>query len=168
MELKELLEKSLAELRAMGEELGIPDAIKKKREYLAVAIASRTHGEEETEKGGGILEIMPEGIGFLRENYHMSKNDIYISQAQLRRFHLRNGDLVFPVAFVDPAGIGYVMHHRGPRVQLFEELVRAYLVARLVSLNIQQRHWGIARICSIGDRIVKVIIKQNWTVAGFH
>jgi transcription termination factor Rho len=95
MELKELLEKNLTELRAMGEELGIPDALKKKKEYLAVALASRTHGEEDVEKGGGILEIMPEGIGFLRENYHMSKNDIYISQAQLRRFHLRNGDLVF-------------------------------------------------------------------------
>ena len=95
MEIIELLTKSLPELRKIGEELGIPDAKKKKKEYLTVSIASRTHGEEEVEKGGGILEIMPEGIGFLRENYHMSKNDIYISQAQLRRFDLRNGDLVF-------------------------------------------------------------------------
>jgi len=95
MEIIELLKKSLPELQKMGDELGIPDASKKKKEYLTISIASRTHGEEETEKGGGILEIMPEGIGFLRENYHMSKNDIYISQAQLRRFQLRNGDLVF-------------------------------------------------------------------------
>lgn len=79
----------------MGEELGIPEAEKKKKEYLSVAIASRTDENEDAEKGGGILEIMPEGIGFLRENYHMSKNDIYVSQAQLRRFDLRNGDLVF-------------------------------------------------------------------------
>ena len=84
------------------------------------------------------------------------------------RVQQRNGELVFPVAFVDPAGIGYFLHHRGPRVQHFEELVRAYLVARLVSLHIQQRHWDIARICSIGDLIAKVIIKQNWTVAGFQ
>lgn len=95
MEIVELLTKSLPELQKMGEELGIPEAKKKKKEYLTISIASRTHGEEETEKGGGILEIMPEGIGFLRENYHMGKNDIYISQAQLRRFQLRNGDLVF-------------------------------------------------------------------------
>ena len=95
MEIVELLAKPLTELREMGEELGIPDSKKKKKEYLVISIAGRTHGEEETEKGGGILEIMPEGIGFLRENYHMSKNDIYISQAQLRRFKLRNGDLVF-------------------------------------------------------------------------
>jgi len=95
MEIVELLAKPLTELREMGEELGIPDAKRKKKENLVVSIAGRSHGEEETEKGGGILEIMPEGIGFLRENYHMSKNDIYISQAQLRRFKLRNGDLVF-------------------------------------------------------------------------
>ena len=84
------------------------------------------------------------------------------------RVQQRNGELVFPVAFVDPAGIGYVLHHRGPRVQHFEELVRAFLVAMLVSLHIQQRHWDIARICSIGDLIAEVIIKQNWTVAGLQ
>ena len=84
------------------------------------------------------------------------------------RVQQRNGELVFPVAFVDPAGIGYFLHHRGPRVQHFEELVRAYLVARLVSLSVQQHHWGIARNCSIGDRVVKVIVEQNRTVAGLQ
>jgi len=95
MEISELLLKPLDELRKMGEELGIPDAKRKKKEYLVVAIGGRTHGQEGVEKGGGILEIMPEGIGFLREDYHMGKNDIYVSQAQLRRFDLRNGDMVF-------------------------------------------------------------------------
>lgn len=95
MEISELQSKPLVELRKMGEELGIPKAKMRKKEYLMVAIGSRTHNEEDSEKGGGILEIMPEGIGFLRENYQMSKNDIYVSQAQLRRFDLRNGDMVF-------------------------------------------------------------------------
>jgi transcription termination factor Rho len=95
MEIKELQTKPLDELRKMGEELGIPNALRRKKEYLTVSIASRTNTDEGTEKGGGILEIMPEGIGFLRENYQMSKNDIYVSQAQLRRFDLRNGDMVF-------------------------------------------------------------------------
>ena len=95
MEISELQSKSLVELRKMGEELGVPNAKMRKKEYLMVAIGSRTNPEENTEKGGGILEIMPEGIGFLRENYQMSKNDIYVSQAQLRRFDLRNGDMVF-------------------------------------------------------------------------
>jgi transcription termination factor Rho len=95
MEISELQNKSLPELRKMGEELNIPNAKMRKKEYLIVAIASQTNPEEGVEKGGGILEIMPEGIGFLRENYQMSKNDIYVSQAQLRRFDLRNGDMVF-------------------------------------------------------------------------
>jgi transcription termination factor Rho len=95
MEISELQNKSLPELRKMGEELNVPNAKTRKKEYLTVAIASRTNTEEGVEKGGGILEIMPEGIGFLRENYQMSKNDIYVSQAQLRRFDLRNGDMVF-------------------------------------------------------------------------
>jgi len=101
MNIAELEKKPLSELRTIGEELGIPKATRRKKEYLMIAIASRTVEEEnedgagKTEKGGGILEIMPEGIGFLRENYEMSKNDIYVSQAQLRRLDLRNGDLVF-------------------------------------------------------------------------
>ncbi len=95
MEISELQSKPLHELRKMGEELGVPNARMRKKEFLMIAINSRTSVEEGVEKGGGILEIMPEGIGFLRENYQMSKNDIYVSQAQLRRFDLRNGDMVF-------------------------------------------------------------------------
>ena len=101
MKLAELELKSLTELRKIGEELGVPDAMRRKKEYLMVSIASRTveesseDGAGKVEKGGGVLEVMPEGIGFLRENYQMSKNDIYVSQAQLRRLNLRTGDLVF-------------------------------------------------------------------------
>jgi len=101
MKIAELELKSLAELQKMGEELGIPNAMRRKKEYLMISIASRTveesseDGAGKVEKGGGILEIMPEGIGFLREKYQMSKNDIYVSQAQLRRLDLRNGDLIF-------------------------------------------------------------------------
>jgi len=101
MKIAELQPKALPELREMGAELGVPNAELRKKEYLMVAIASRTVEEEsekgagKVEKGGGILEIMPEGIGFLRDNYQMSKNDIYVSQAQLRRLDLRSGDMIF-------------------------------------------------------------------------
>ena len=60
-----------------------------------VAISQYYAQQEGREAGGGILEIMPEGIGFLRQDYQMGKNDIYVSQAQLRRNDLRNGDMVF-------------------------------------------------------------------------
>ncbi len=45
--------------------------------------------------GGGVLDIAPDGIGFLRgDNYLPSNDDVYVSQAQIRRFGLRTGDLV--------------------------------------------------------------------------
>ena len=51
--------------------------------------------KEGIELRGGILEIMSEGIGFLRAtNYRISDQDVYVSQAQLRRHELRAGDLV--------------------------------------------------------------------------
>ena len=47
-----------------------------------------------TETVRGVLDTMPEGHGFLRPKYTPSEKDIYISQSQIRRFLLRNGDLV--------------------------------------------------------------------------
>lgn len=49
----------------------------------------------EVTDGSGILEIHPEGYGFLRvHNYLPGRGDIYVSNAQIRRFHLRNGDSI--------------------------------------------------------------------------
>src|SRR3989338_6105747 len=47
-----------------------------------------------TEKVSGILDIMPEGHGFLRPKYIPSEKDVYISASQIRRFWLRPGDFV--------------------------------------------------------------------------
>ena len=91
----ELEKKSLVELRTMANEMGIENAMAHKKEFLIVAISQNFAQQEGREAGGGILEIMPEGIGFLRQDYQMGKNDIYVSQAQLRRSELRNGDMVF-------------------------------------------------------------------------
>ncbi|RJQ41980.1 MAG: transcription termination factor Rho [Anaerolineaceae bacterium] len=91
----ELEKKSLVELRNMAKEMGLEDAMQHKKEFLMVAISQISAKQEGRDAGGGILEIMPEGIGFLRQDYQMGKNDIYVSQAQLRRNELRNGDMVF-------------------------------------------------------------------------
>ncbi len=95
MDIAELENKTLSELRKIAGELNIPDVRLKKKEYLMIAIASQIALNAGKEMGGGILEIMPEGVGFLRSDYQMGKNDIYVSQAQLRRHELRNGDQVF-------------------------------------------------------------------------
>lgn len=95
MDIAELQNMKLADLRKIGEEMGIEKANQYKREFLVLSISKLEAEKEGKEMGGGILEIMPEGIGFLRHDYQMGKNDIYVSQSQLRRFELRSGDMVF-------------------------------------------------------------------------
>ncbi len=58
-----------------------------KKENLIVRICQQQTpvNEEGEEIRGGILEIMPEGIGFLRQNYKLGRDDVYISQAQIRQ-----------------------------------------------------------------------------------
>ena len=67
-----------------------------KKENLLVRICQQQAeaSENEEEIRGGVLEIMPEGIGFLRQNYKLGREDVYVSQAQIRRYGLRSGDLV--------------------------------------------------------------------------
>lgn len=87
----------LATLRNQAAELNIPDARRLKKENLIIRIVQREAEKEGIEMRGGVLEIMPEGIGFLRQNYAIGPDDVYVSQAQLRRYDLRNGDLVLGV-----------------------------------------------------------------------
>jgi len=91
----ELAKKSLPELRRMAQDMDIPRARRLKKEELIVLVRQAQAAAEGLEIRGGVLEIMKEGIGFLRtENYATSPDDVYVSQAQLRRYDLRDGDLV--------------------------------------------------------------------------
>ena len=95
MKILELENEPLVKLRAMAKELGIQNANRLKKEPLAIQIRQAEAEKEGIELRGGILEIMSEGIGFLRAaNYRISDQDVYVSQAQLRRYDLRSGDLV--------------------------------------------------------------------------
>ncbi len=94
MDLLELEQKPLKELKKMAEELNFPKPNRLKREGLIIKIAQTLAEQEGLEMRGGVLEIMNEGIGFLRANYRISSEDVYVSQAQLRRYDLRSGDLV--------------------------------------------------------------------------
>lgn len=53
---------------------------------------------DNTKETGGVLDIMPEGHGFLRPKITPSEEDVYISQSQIRRFNLRPGDKVIGIA----------------------------------------------------------------------
>jgi len=95
MKILELENEPLVKLRAMAKDLGISNANRMKKEALAVQIRQAEAGKDGVELRGGVLEIMSEGIGFLRPaNYRISDQDVYVSQAQLRRYDLRSGDLV--------------------------------------------------------------------------
>lgn len=63
------------------------------REYEQAHMRQRT-SDQATEVVAGILDIKPEGHGFLRPKFRPSERDIYISSSQIRRFWLRNGDFV--------------------------------------------------------------------------
>ena len=94
MDIIELEQKPLSELRSIAKDLQIPRPARHKKESLILQI-SRAMGESEgLEIRGGVLEIMNEGIGFLRQNYRVGSEDVYVSQAQLRRYELRSGDMV--------------------------------------------------------------------------
>ncbi len=90
----ELENAPLDSLRQRAKELAIPNATRLKKENLILRIRQSEAEKEGMEVRGGVLEIMPEGIGFLRQNFEVGSEDVYVSQAQLRRYDLRNGDLV--------------------------------------------------------------------------
>lgn len=95
MRAKELFDKSLGELRQIAQNMDIPRARWMKKEELVLEIRRAEAEEKGREVRGGVLEIMSEGIGFLRgADYQSGPDDIYVSQSQIRRFDLRSGDLV--------------------------------------------------------------------------
>ncbi len=85
---------TLAQLRKIAADMDIPNANRLKKDSLTVQIRHAEGLKEGKEIRGGVLEIQNEGIGFLRQNYQINPEDVYISQAQLRRWDLRNGDQV--------------------------------------------------------------------------
>jgi len=95
MSVKELEEKTLLELRQIAVGFNIPQAARLKKEKLVMLIRQAEAEQEGLDVRGGILEIMSEGIGFLRlDNYKPSSQDVYVSQSQIRRYKLRNGDMI--------------------------------------------------------------------------
>lgn len=97
MKISEMEVATLAELRQIAEGLNVPNAKRLKKENLILAIRRAEAEAEGIEVRGGVLEITPEGVGFLRTNYSIGQDDVYVSQAQLRRFDLRMGDFVMGV-----------------------------------------------------------------------
>ncbi len=95
MNITELEVKTKEELMTMAKELGITGISALKKEDIVLRLLQANAEQHGYSFRGGILEIMNEGYGFLRQpDLHPSANDIYVSQSQIRRFALRTGDIV--------------------------------------------------------------------------
>lgn len=95
MLLSELEDKKLTDLYKLAKEYHIPYYSQLKKKELIFAILRARAEKDGLMFMEGVLEILPEGYGFLRPiNYLPSSEDIYISQSQIRRFDLRMGDVV--------------------------------------------------------------------------
>lgn len=97
MNLTELKKKPASDIIALAEEMGIPDMARspKKDVIFATLKAHAKRGEDIF--GDGVLEILPDGFGFLRSaegSYLAGPDDIYVSPSQIRRFNLRTGDTI--------------------------------------------------------------------------
>jgi len=81
--------------REIAKELGLSGYSSLRKEDLVLRLLQGYTEQQGHTFRGGTLEIMPDGHGFLRQDSLLSRaEDIYISQSQIRRFLLRNGDLV--------------------------------------------------------------------------
>ena len=95
MNIAQLEAMTLADLRAKLKEFDIVGGSRMKKEDLILRIMQADAEKRGLELRGGILEVMNEGMGFLRADHYLpGRNDIYVSQSQIRRFGLRTGDMI--------------------------------------------------------------------------
>jgi transcription termination factor Rho len=97
MNLVELKEKKISELTVMAKEFHIEGASGMRKQDLIFSLLQAHSEQNGLIYGEGVLEILPDGFGFLRAtdaNYLPGPDDIYISPSQIRRFNLRTGDTI--------------------------------------------------------------------------
>ena len=95
MNIVELETRNVDELREMARELDISGYTRLKKHDLIIRLLKAKAERQGYIFGGGVLDIVQEGIGFLRSDHLLpSSEDIYVSQSQIRRFGLRTGDMV--------------------------------------------------------------------------
>ena len=97
LHIKDLQSMEIAQLHEMAKEEGIDDAASLTRQELVFKIIKNRVQQNGLMYGEGVLQILPDGFGFLRSpdyNYLPSADDIYVSPSQIRRFGLQQGHIV--------------------------------------------------------------------------
>ncbi|MBU1275614.1 MAG: transcription termination factor Rho [Proteobacteria bacterium] len=136
----QLKEMPIGELNAMAREFSIEGAAGMRRQDLIFALLTAQAERNGAIYGSGVLEILPDGFGFLRApdyNYLPGPDDIYVSPSQIRRFNLRTGDTISGQIRPPKEGERYFallkvedINHEPPEVArdkiLFDNLVPLY------------------------------------------
>ena len=97
MHLNELKALHVSEVLKQAEALEIENVGRMRKQELMFAIIKKRSKTGETIVADGVLEVLPDGFGFLRapdSSYTASTDDIYISPSQIRRFNLHTGDMI--------------------------------------------------------------------------
>jgi len=97
MHLSELKALHISALTQMAEELEIENVARMRKQELMFAIMKKRARQGEQIFGDGVLEVLPDGFGFLRAldaSFLASTDDIYLSPSQIRRFNLHTGDMI--------------------------------------------------------------------------
>lgn len=98
MNLRELKQLPIADLVNIAQEMGVENTSSKRRQDILFAILKAHASKGEDILGGGVLQVLPDGFGFLRsedDSYLAGPDDTYVSPSQIRRFGLRTGDTVY-------------------------------------------------------------------------
>ncbi|MGH7710201.1 MAG: transcription termination factor Rho, partial [Gemmatimonadaceae bacterium] len=97
MDISDLKKKSVGELVDIAEGMSIANTTGLRKQDLIFRIEQRLLDKEEVLRAEGVLEVLPEGYGFLRSqdfSYLYGPDDVYVSPSQIKRFDLRTGDTV--------------------------------------------------------------------------
>ena len=149
MNLSELKVKSMTELMALADEFNVENASSLRKQELIFALLQNCSSQNGAIYGDGVLEILPDGFGFLRSplcSYMPGPDDIYVSPSQIRRFGLRKGDIVSGqirppkegeryFALLKVNEIGYEPPANAKNLVLFDNLTPVYPDRRMTMEN---------------------------------
>ncbi len=127
MNIQELKKKNSETLITQAEELGVENASTLRKQEILFAILKKLAEKGEEITGGGVLQLLQDGFGFLRameSNYLPGPDDIYVSPSQIRRFGLRTGDTVEGPIRAPREGERYFALLQGSKIN-FEEPEKA-------------------------------------------
>ncbi|MBT8763961.1 transcription termination factor Rho [Desulfohalobiaceae bacterium Ax17] len=149
MNLSELKTKSMNELMELASQFKIENPSGLRKQELIFSILQACASQNGTIYGEGVLEILPDGFGFLRSpmySYMPGPDDIYVSPSQIRRFGLRTGDVVSGqirppkegeryFALLRVNKIGYADPDESKNLVLFDNLTPIYPNERYIMEN---------------------------------